>query len=181
MVRKLRHHEKKLLKKVDFVSYKEDNIRELQVMQRYHIEKREDYHKYNKLVGQIKSFATKVKELHTQDELRLQLTDQLLNKIYEMGLIPTKKSLLQCEKLTVSAFCRRRLPVMLVRLKFCETMKEAVTFVEHGHIRIGPNVVTDPAFLCTRSMEDFITWVDTSKIKRKVMKYNDKLDDFDLL
>ncbi len=42
-------------------------------------------------------------------------------------------------------------------------------------------VVTDPAFLVTRMMEDFVTWVDTSKLKRKVMKYNDKLDDFDLL
>lgn len=30
-------------------------------------------------------------------------------------------------------------------------------------------------------MEDFVTWVDTSKIKRKVLKYNDKLDDYDLL
>lgn len=30
-------------------------------------------------------------------------------------------------------------------------------------------------------MEDFVTWVDTSKIRRKVMQYNDKLDDYDLL
>ena len=50
-----------------------------------------------------------------------------------------------------------------------------------GHVRVGPNVVTDPAFLVTRSLEDFLTWVDGSKIKRAVMKYNDKLDDFDLL
>jgi hypothetical protein len=48
-------------------------------------------------------------------------------------------------------------------------------------IRAGPEVVTDPAFHVTRNMEDFITWVDSSKIKRKVMKYNDALDDFDLL
>jgi hypothetical protein len=33
--------------------------------------------------------------------------------------------------------------------------------------------VTDPAFLVTRNMEDFVTWVDTSKIKRKVQKYNE--------
>lgn len=46
---------------------------------------------------------------------------------------------------------------------------------------MGPNAVTDPAFLVTRSLEDFLTWVDGSKIKRAVMKYNDKLDDFDLL
>lgn len=41
--------------------------------------------------------------------------------------------------------------------------------------------MTDPAFLVTRSLEDFLTWVDGSKIKRAVAKYNDKLDDFDLL
>lgn len=70
---------------------------------------------------------------------------------------------------------------MLVRLKFAEQMKEAVTLVEQGHIRIGPETVTDPAFLVSRTMEDYITWVDTSRIKRTVMKYNDKLDDFDLL
>lgn len=33
----------------------------------------------------------------------------------------------------------------------------------------------------TRSMTDFVTWVDTSKIKRKIAAYNDKLDDYDLL
>jgi len=44
-----------------------------------------------------------------------------------------------------------------------------------------PPVVTDPAFLVSRSHEDFLTWVNGSKIKRAVMKYNDKLDDFDLL
>ena len=48
-------------------------------------------------------------------------------------------------------------------------------------IRVGPETVTDPAFLVTRNLEDFVTWVDTSKIKRKVLKYNDKLDDYDLL
>lgn len=32
-----------------------------------------------------------------------------------------------------------------------------------------------------RNMEDFVTWVDSSKIKRNILKYRDKLDDFDLL
>lgn len=32
-----------------------------------------------------------------------------------------------------------------------------------------------------RSFEDYVTWVDSSKIKEKVMKYNDALDDYDLL
>ena len=60
-------------------------------------------------------------------------------------------------------------------------VKDAVSYVEQGHIRVGPNLVTDPAYLVSRNMEDFITWADGSKIKRHVMQYNDELDDFDLL
>ena len=44
--------------------------------------------------------------------------------------------------------------------------------MEQGHVRVGPDTITDPAFLVTRNMEDFVTWVDTSKIKRHVQKYN---------
>ena len=102
-------------------------------------------------------------------------------RLYNMGVISTKKSLVQLEKLSTASFCRRRLAVVAVRLKMAQTVREAVTYVEQGHIRVGPETVTDPAFLVTRTMEDFVTWADTSKIKRKVAKYNDKLDDYDLL
>lgn len=44
--------------------------------------------------------------------------------------------------------------------------------MEQGHVRVGPDTITDPAFLVTRNMEDFVTWVDTSKLKRHVQKYN---------
>lgn len=101
--------------------------------------------------------------------------------MYALGIITTKKSLIQLEKLTVSSFCRRRLAVVMVRIKMSETIREAITFIEQGHVRVGPQTVTEPAFLVTRNMEDFVTWVDTSKIKRKVLQYNDRLDDYDLL
>lgn len=46
MVRKLKFHEKKLLKKVDFISWKADNnVREIQIIKKYHLQKREDYTK----------------------------------------------------------------------------------------------------------------------------------------
>ena len=63
----------------------------------------------------------------------------------------------------------------------CRTAAVLIAMHEQGHIRVGPETVTDPAFLVTRPMEDFVTWVDTSKIRRKVLAYNDQLDDFDLL
>jgi hypothetical protein len=47
MVRAFKHHEQKLLKKVDFLKWKTDtNLRESKVMRRYHIQNRNDYEKY---------------------------------------------------------------------------------------------------------------------------------------
>lgn len=54
-----------------------------------------------------------------------------------------------------------------------ENIKEATKFIEQGHVRVGPEVVKDPAFLVTRALEDFVTWVDGSAIRKHVMEYND--------
>ncbi|XP_051868416.1 U3 small nucleolar ribonucleoprotein protein IMP3 isoform X2 [Pristis pectinata] len=146
MVRKLKFHEQKLLKKVDFISWEVDgNLSELKVLRRYRIQRREDYTSYS------------------------------------LGLIPTRQGLQLCERVSASSFCRRRLPTIMVKLRMAQNLRTAITFIEQGHIRIGPEVVTDPAILVTRNMEDFITWVDSSKIKRHVMEYNEERDDFDLV
>lgn len=99
-----------------------------------------------------------------------------------MGVLNLDSKLSDVEnKLTVAAFCRRRLGVVMTRLKMAETVSAAVKFIEQGHVRVGLDTITDPAYLVTRYTEDFVTWVDTSKLKRTIMKYNDELDDFDLL
>lgn len=60
-------------------------------------------------------------------------------------------------------------------------MQAATKIIEQGHVRLGTETITDTAFLVWRSMEDFVTWVDGSKIKRNILQYREKLDDFDLL
>ena len=62
-----------------------------------------------------------------------------------------------------------------------ETVQAATKMIEQGHVRVGVEEVVDPAFLVTRSMEDFVTWAVGSKIKRNFMKYRDEVDDFELL
>jgi len=181
MVRKLKYHESRLLKKLDFIDWKSDgNLREVKILRRYHIQDREDYQTYNKVVGMITKLTTMLKGLDPHDSVRVEMTDILLDKLHSLGVLQTKR-LLACDKIAASTLCRRRLPVVLIRLKFAETMKEATTLVEQGHIRIGPHSVTDPSYLVSRMSEDYITWVDTSRIKRTIMRYNDQLDDYDLL
>ncbi|CAK82240.1 unnamed protein product (macronuclear) [Paramecium tetraurelia] len=178
-MRKLKFHEKKLLKRVDLYNWKkEKDHREAEIIKRYNLSNREDYDKYNRMCGHITSMISKIKLLSSQDPFRVKLTEQLLERLYNMGIITTKDNIQNCEKLAVSAFCRRRLPIVLCKLKFAQTPKEACTYIEQGHIRIGTKIITDPATLVSRSQEDHITWSDTSKIKQTIQQYNNERDDY---
>ena len=58
MVRKLKYHEQKLLRKVDFVNWEVDNnLHEVKVMKKFFIQKREDYTLYNKLSREIRDIV----------------------------------------------------------------------------------------------------------------------------
>lgn len=133
----------------------------------------------------LKQLAHKLAALPPDSAFRHKHEKHLLDKLFDMGILPstsTSAKLSEVEKsVTVSAFCRRRLPVVMTRLRMSETVQAATKTVEQGHVRVGTEVVTDTAFLVTRSMEDFVTWVDGSKIKRNILRYREKLDDFDLL
>ncbi|XP_066581531.1 U3 small nucleolar ribonucleoprotein protein IMP3 [Prorops nasuta] len=180
MVRKLKYHEQKLLKKVDFISWEADNnLHEVKILRRYRIQKREDYTKYNKLAREIRELALKIKEIDAEHPFRIEQSAKLLEKLYIIGLISTKWDLALTQKISASSFCKRRLPIIMVRNKMCENIKMATKFIEQGHVRVGTEVVKDPAFLVTRSLEDFVTWVNTSAIKKHVLEYNDARDDFD--
>ena len=52
-----------------------------------------------------------------------------------------------CDKINASSFCRRRLPVIMVRSKMAENLRSATQLVEQGHVRVGTDVVKDPAFM----------------------------------
>jgi len=181
-MRKLKHHERKLLKKVDFISWKADkNLQEIKVLRQFRIQKREHYAKYCKLSSEIHDLLKSLLALNVKDPFRIKASAQLLAKLHNMGLIPDKSSLSNIQKVGPISFCRRRLPVVMVRSGMVERLETAVKFVEQGHVRVGPTLITDPAYLVTRNMEDFITWTHTSAIRKHVMQYNELRDDFDTM
>ena len=140
---------------------------------------REDYNRYNKICGMITKLVSLLKVLKHDDKFRITITQQLLDKQYDIGLITSKTSLEQCEKIAVSAFCRRRLPVIMTSQKYTQNLKEATSFIQQGHITIGTECIKDYNMQITRKMEDNITWTDGSKIKKKIAEYQNKLDDYD--
>lgn len=191
-MRQLKHHEKKLLRKVDLYNYNHkqqkesfDTLRIAKIQRRYHLQNgRVEYIAYNKLIGQLTQLAAKLQLLSESDTFRIAMTEQMIQKCYNMGLLRSTNNMSLHDittQITVSQFCRRRLSSILVKLKMAPTCAMAVTLIEQSQIRVGPNIITSPAFLVPRTLEDYVTWVDASKIRRTVQKYNNKLDDFDLL
>lgn len=66
----------------------------------------------------------------------------------------------------------------MTRLHMAPTVQTANRFIEQGHVRVGTDEVTDPAFLVTRSMEDWVTWTRGSKVAEKAKGWRGERDDF---
>ncbi|KYO34111.1 U3 small nucleolar ribonucleoprotein protein IMP3 [Alligator mississippiensis] len=185
MVRKLKFHEQKLLKRLDLVSWEAagGGTAELRVLRRYRLPRREDYTRYNQLSRAVRTLARRLRDLGSAPAhaaFRARCTAALLGKLQALGLVSSARSLEQCDRVTASSFCRRRLPCVLLRLRMAPNLRAAVAFVEQGHVRVGPEAVTDPAFLVPRALEDFITWAPGSRLRRHLLDYNQERDDFDV-
>lgn len=147
-------------------------------MTRFCIQNRDDYHFYNCIVGRIRKLANALSRLKDTDETKNTLGRNLVERLYTMGVINNKK-LIDCSKVSVSAFCKRRLSYIMIRNKMVQHTQAAITFIEQGHVRIGPKVTKKADTIVTRGMEDYVKWTDESKVKKKIEEYNDDADDYD--
>ena len=97
----------------------------------------------------------------------------VLGKLFDMGLIATggggRGKLSDVERLSVSAFARRRLPVVMTRLSMSDNIQAAIKFIEQGHVRVGTEVVTDAAFMVTRCVKG--TRLSSQRLADPLQKY----------
>merc|ERR1712150_353491 len=94
---------------------------------------------------------------------------QLLDKLYQCGFISKTTTLEEVVKgMSVSAIARRRLPVVLVKMNMAQNVSMADNLVKHGHVRLGPELISDPATVVTRRMEDYVTWRDNSAVRKHI-------------
>jgi U3 small nucleolar ribonucleoprotein protein IMP3 len=189
-VRKLKYHEQKLLKKVDFLNWKSDGIKPeyreymLKMIAKYKLRDQTEFFNYQKIATQVNDAIKQIRDLNDKEYLafKKEQFDLLSNKLYQMGVLDSVDELDRgLSKITVGRFCRRRISYLLKVQHFAENVSLANDFIRHGHIRIGPNVISDPAFLVPRNMEDYITWTNQSVIKDTIRKYNDEYDAYEAL
>lgn len=130
MVRKLAHHESKLLRRVSLHTYASDPThRSSAVLRRYAIQKPSDYASYNRLCGSLRQLASRLSKLPPDDPVRRKLEGEVLGKLWDVGVVGqggavgTGKLSDVERKVTVSGFARRRLGVVMTRLGMGETVQ----------------------------------------------------------
>lgn len=69
----------------------------------------------------------------------------------------------------------------MTRLRMAENVSAANRLVEQGHVRVGTEMVGDPAFLVGRAREEWVRWGVGSKVKRGIERFRGGMDDFDVL
>ena len=177
--RRLRYHEKKLLRKHDFLNYETDLWHETYCIRRYNLTEREDYRHYLRLLGLIRSLMAQLRQLPADSKIRIEITEQLTRKLYDMGLLRERLGLGEVDKLSVEDFCRRRLPMLLVARRMAGNARLASDTVRHGHVRVGLTQVRDTAMIVPRALEDRITWMTGSRIRAHIAKFQSTYDDLD--
>lgn len=177
-MRTLKYHEKRLLKKVNFLEWKSTNTtREHLVTSRFQLHSRNEYTAYNHIVGMIRKLTDNLAILNDNDHTKISIGKKLLNLLYNVGIIPAKK-LSECAKVSVTSFCHRRLPSVMVSRKLVQKIADADKLVQQGHVRVGSRTISESSTLISRSMEEFVTWTDRSKIRQKIDEFNGEQDDY---
>lgn len=182
MVRKLKYHESKLLKKVDFVNWKRDkSVHKATLMSQFHIHDEKEFDEYQRAVYNLQKLSQMLQQLPKDDAFRMVITKRICDRLYDLGIINLpEKGLYIIDRLHVSNFARRRLGVMMRTKKLVTDLTQADKFIQQGHVKVGPDTIRNPAYIISRKKEDFVTWADESAFRRKIGEFKGQEDDYDL-
>jgi small subunit ribosomal protein S4 len=117
---------------------------------------------------QLKEFRRRARRLLAargkQAEIERQ---QLLQRLYRLGLLPADAVLDDVLSLTVEDVLERRLQTIVYRKGLARTMKQARQLIVHGHIEVNGQVIRSPGYLVLREEEDAITYAKGSPFAKE--------------
>ena len=91
---------------------------------------------------------------------------QLLEKLFNLGLIEQNAQLEDVLSLKVQDFLDRRLQTFVAKQNLALTPKQARQFIVHGHININGKKVDAPSYIVTREEENAITFNPISTLSK---------------
>lgn len=89
---------------------------------------------------------------------------ELLDKLYQQGLILQNATLDDILALTIEDLLERRLQTQTLRHGLAKTPQQARQLIVHGHISINQRKVTSPSYIVKRTEENTITYTPTTPL-----------------
>jgi len=144
---------------------KERLLREIELIGRYGLRNKKEIWQAETLARYFRHRARRL--LALPEEVRKQAEQQLLSKLYKMGVLPENATLDDVLGLTAEHFLERRLQTLVYKKGLAKTIWQARQLIVHGHIAIGGRRIRSPGYLVPRDEEDLIDYAPTSPFARR--------------
>lgn len=102
--------------------------------------------------------------LALSDEIRVEQEAMLINKLFNLGIIPEGATVDDVLALTPQSFLDRRLQTVVFKRGLASTPHQARQFIVHGHIGIQGRKITIPGYHLKAGEEELISYTNRSPI-----------------
>jgi len=129
---------------------------------------------------QLRRYRSQARELlasvQTGDEQSKKESEQLLNRLSRMNILPTNSTLDDVLALETEVILSRRLQTLTYLKGLAATPKQARQLISHGHITVGGRRVTIPSYMITKKEEANIGYTDLSPLNDSMHPARPKSD-----
>ena len=138
---------------------------ELELMGIYGLRNKRELWRARTTVSNFRRIARSL--LSQPPEVRKKREEELLNKLYRLGLLEEGAELDHVLDLRVEHLLERRLQTIVWRKGLAASPYQARQLIVHGHITIGGRKVYSPGYIVRRDEEDLISYAPTSPFANK--------------
>jgi len=123
-------------------------IEELRLVGEYGLRNKRELWKYKTMLSYYRRRARKL--LALPPEVRKTEEQQLINRLYKLGILDENATLDDILGLTVEDFLKRRLQTVVYEKGLARTIHQARQMVVHRHIIVNGRIINSPGYLVKR-------------------------------
>lgn len=146
--------------------WQSDRIQEEnELLHKYGLKNKREVWKAKSMLTRFRQTArTLLAKLRTGDEQAMREKDELLQRLYNQGILGENAQLDDVLALNVENIMARRLQTVIYMKGLAFTPHQARQFIVHGHIAINGKKVTIPSYMIRRSEEEFLEYYGNSPL-----------------
>lgn len=137
---------------------------ELNLLGQYGLRNKRELWRHKTMLSKFRGFARSTLGMPKKEGERLK--DQLLKRLYRLGILPETATLDDVLDLAIVDILERRLQSLVFRKGLAKSIHQSRQLVTHGHISVKARKVTSPSCLVLRDDEPQISYTPSSSVSK---------------